>query len=75
MHFPKLIPASSTRIITQSALVEHTQRIELILKKVNVAELSKTGNIVNQYEAVRLARAEQATAAKNSGCQFVGDRP
>lgn len=64
-YFPKLTPADLKRIIMQSAVPYHTQVLKPGTKqKVDFATLSKTGAIVNLYEAVRLAMAEQATAAK-----------
>lgn len=64
-YFPKLTPANLKRIIVQSAIPYHTRVLKPGTKqKVDFATLSKTGAIVNLYEAVRLAMAEQSTVAK-----------
>jgi subtilisin family serine protease len=64
-YFPKLTPTDLKRIIMQSAIPYHTQVLKPGTKqKVDFATLSKTGAIVNLYEAVKLAMTEQTTAAK-----------
>ncbi|UOQ70593.1 S8 family peptidase [Hymenobacter cellulosilyticus] len=64
-YFPQLTPADLKRIILQSAVPCHTQVRQPGSKQlVDFATLSKTGAIVNLYEALKLARAEQTTAAK-----------
>ncbi|GAB3712371.1 hypothetical protein GCM10027592_50770 [Spirosoma flavus] len=55
-YFPNLSPADLKRIILQSAATYHTQVLKPGTKrKVDFATLSKTGAIVNLYEAVKLA--------------------
>lgn len=64
-YFPKLAPADLKRIILQSAVPYHTQVLKPGTKqKVDFARLSKTGAIVNLYEAVKLAMAEQAITTR-----------
>ena len=64
-YFPKLTPADLKRIILQSAVPYHTQVVKPGTKqKLDVAKLSKTGAVVNLYEAVKLAMAEQARTVK-----------
>lgn len=64
-YFPNLGPADLKRIILQSAVVNHTPVLKPgTRQKVDFATLSRTGGIVNLHEAVKLAMAEQATAAK-----------
>ena len=64
-YFPNLGPAELKRIILQSAVPYHTPVLKPGTKqKVDFATLSKTGGIVNLYEAVKLAMREQATSAK-----------
>ncbi len=58
-YFPNLSPADLKRIILKSAVVYHTPVYKPGTKqKVDFATLSKTGGIVNLYEAVKLAMAE-----------------
>ena len=62
-YFPYLTPTDLKRIILQSAVVYHTQVFKPGTKQeVDFATLSKTGGIVNLYEAVKLAMREQAMA-------------
>lgn len=64
-YFPNLNPADLKRIISQSAVPYHTQVLKPGTKqKVDFATLSKTGGIVNLYEAVKLAMTEQTRTAK-----------
>lgn len=64
-YFPDLKPADLKRIILQSAVVYHTQVLKPgTRQKVDFATLSKSGGIVNLYEAVKLAIAEQAKTSK-----------
>ncbi|ADB38798.1 S8 family peptidase [Spirosoma linguale] len=64
-YFPGLRAADLKRIILQSAVVYHTPVLKPGTKqKVDFASLSKTGAIVNLYEAVKLALSE---AQKNKG--------
>ena len=64
-YFPNLGPADLKRIILQSAVPYHTQVLKPGTKqKVDFATLSKTGGIVNLYEAVEMAMAGQAKSAK-----------
>jgi len=62
-YFPRLTPADLKRIIMQSAVPYHTQVLKPGSKeKVDFVTLSRTGGIVNLYEAVKLANTQ--TAAK-----------
>ncbi|GAB4008483.1 S8 family peptidase [Spirosoma migulaei] len=64
-YFPELSPADIKRIILKSAVPYHTQVVKPGTKqKVDFASLSKTGAIVNLYEAVKLAMAEQAITTR-----------
>ena len=64
-YFPDLSPADLKRIILQSAVPYHTPVMKPGTKqKVDFTTLSKTGAIVNLYEAVKLAMAEAATTGK-----------
>lgn len=64
-HFPNLSPADLKRIILQSAVPYHTQVVKPgTRQKVDFATLSSTGAIVNLYEAVKRALAEQTLATK-----------
>jgi len=64
-YFPKLTYADIKRIIEQSATVYHTKvRQPESSKIVDFAGLSKTGGVVNLYEAVKMAQAESAAAKK-----------
>ena len=64
-YFPKLTYADLKRIIEQSATVNHTQVVRPESEDVvNFMELSKTGAIVNLYEAVKMAQAEEAAVGK-----------
>ncbi len=59
-YFPKLTATDLKRIIEKSAVVYHTQvRKPESDQLVDFAELSKTGGIVNVYEAVKLALAQE----------------
>lgn len=62
-YFPKLTYADLKRIIEQSATVNHIQVTRPESEDmVNFTELSKTGAIVNLYEAVKMAQAEESGA-------------
>ena len=62
-YFPQLTAGQLKQIIMQSAVPYHTQVQQPGSKKmVDFATLSRTGGIVNLYEAVKLA--QQMTAAK-----------
>jgi subtilisin family serine protease len=62
--FPHLTPADLKRIILASAVPVHTQVLKPGTKTlVDFATLSRTGGIVNLYEAVRLASAVPVPAA------------
>ena len=62
-YFPQLTAAQPKQIILQSAVPYHTKVLKPSTKKsVHDATLSRTGGIVNLYEAVKLA--QQLTAAK-----------
>lgn len=57
-YFPQLTPADLKRIILASAAPWHTQVLKPGTKElVDFATLSRTGGVVNLYEAVRLASA------------------
>ncbi|WP_460503893.1 S8 family serine peptidase, partial [Hymenobacter agri] len=61
VNFPYLTPADLKRIILASAAPVHTQvRRPGTKQLVDFATLSRTGGIVNLYEAVRLASREPA---------------
>ena len=63
VNFPHLTPADLKRIILASAVPVHTQvRRPGTRQLVDFATLSRTGGIVNLYEAVRLAGAAPAAA-------------
>ncbi|MBJ6109270.1 S8 family serine peptidase [Hymenobacter sp. BT523] len=70
VNFPNLTPADLKRIILASAAPVHTQVVKPGTKQlVDFATLSRTGGIVNLYEAVRLASAvpvPAVTAGANS---------
>lgn len=58
-YFPALRAADLKRIILQSAVVYHTPVLKPGTKQpVDFASLSKTGAVVNLYEAVKLALSE-----------------
>jgi len=58
-YFPKLSPADLKRIILKSAVIYHTQVLKPGTEtKVDFASLSKSGGIVNLYEAVKMAISE-----------------
>ncbi|OUJ74955.1 hypothetical protein BXP70_06730 [Hymenobacter crusticola] len=58
-YFPQLSPADLKRIILQSAVPCHTQVLKPGTKeRVDFATLSRTGGIVNLYEAVKLASTQ-----------------
>lgn len=58
-YFPKLTYADIKRIIEKSAVVYHTKVTKPESQQmVDFAELSKTGGIVNLYEAVKMALAQ-----------------
>ena len=62
-YFPQLTAAQLKQLILQSAVPYHTQVLKPGTKKpVDFATLSRTGGIVNLYEAVKLA--QQLMAAK-----------
>ncbi len=64
-YFPALSPADLKRIILQSAVPYHTMVLKPGSKqKIDFATLSKTGGIVNLYEAVKLVMTEQASVKK-----------
>ena len=64
-YFSNLKPADLKRIILQSAVAYHTPVLKPgTRQKVNFATLSKTGGIVNLYEAMKLAMAEQGRATR-----------
>lgn len=59
-YFPRLTATDLKRIIEKSAVVYHTQvRKPETEQLVDFAELSKTGGVVNLYEAVKLALAQE----------------
>ncbi|AKD58473.1 hypothetical protein SD10_11705 [Spirosoma radiotolerans] len=61
-YFPMLTPVDLKRIILQSAVVYHTPVLKPGTKQtVDFASLSKTGAIVNLYEAVKLALSERGS--------------
>ena len=63
-YFPQLSPADLKRIIMASAAPVHTQVLVPGSKKlVDFATLSRTGGVVNLYEAVRLASLEPTKPA------------
>ena len=64
-YFPQLSPTDLKRIIMQSAAPCHTQVLKPGTEEmVDFATLSRTGGIVNLYEAVKLASATQAPKAQ-----------
>lgn len=64
-YFPKLTYADIKRIILQSA-TPYTTKVLRPESDVSVdfASLSKTGGVINLYEAVKLALAQEATSGK-----------
>jgi subtilisin family serine protease len=64
-YFPKLTYADIKRIILQSA-TPYATKVHRPESEVSVdfASLSKTGGVVNLYEAVKLALAQEATSGK-----------
>ena len=59
-YFPKLTAVDLKRIIEKSAVVYHTQvRKPESEQMVDFAELSRTGGVVNLYEAVKLALTQE----------------
>lgn len=64
-YFPKLTYADIKRIILQSA-TPYTTKVKRPESDVTVdfASLSKTGSVVNLYEAVKLALAQEAASGK-----------
>jgi subtilisin family serine protease len=65
VNFPSLTPADLKRLILASAAPLHTQVLLPGSKRlVDFASLSRTGGIVNLYEAVRLASLEPTAKAK-----------
>ncbi|RRB04729.1 S8 family peptidase [Larkinella rosea] len=67
-YFPKLTYADLKRIIEKSAIVQNRQVLRPESNDlVNFTDLSKTGAVVNLYEAVKLAEAEEAAAAEKKG--------
>jgi subtilisin family serine protease len=68
VNFPQLSPAELKRIILASAVPVHTQvRRPGTKQLVDFATLSRTGGIVNLYEAVRLASATPVAKTPGSG--------
>ena len=67
-YFPRLTPAELKRILVQSARPVHTQVYRPGTRQlVDFATLSRSGGVINLYEAVRLALAqEQAAAARRN---------
>jgi hypothetical protein len=64
-YFPQLTPTDLKRIILASAAPVHTQVHRPGSQQlVDFATLSRTGGIVNLYEAVRLASALPATTTR-----------
>ncbi|RAK02325.1 subtilase family protein [Larkinella arboricola] len=67
-YFPKLTYADLKRIIEKSAVVQNRKVLRPESDElVDFTELSKTGAIVNLYEAVKLAQAEEAASAEKKG--------
>ena len=67
-YFPKLTYSDLKRIIEKSAIVQNRQVLRPESNDmVNFTDLSKTGAIVNLYEAVKLAEAEEAASAEKKG--------
>jgi subtilisin family serine protease len=67
-YFPKLTYSDLKRIIEKSAVVQNRQVLRPESNElVDFTDLSKTGAIVNLYEAVKLAEAEEAAAAAKKG--------
>jgi subtilisin family serine protease len=67
-YFPKLTYNDLKRIIEKSAVVQNRQVLRPESNDmVNFTDLSKTGAIVNLYEAVKLAEAEEAASAAKKG--------
>jgi subtilisin family serine protease len=63
-YFPQLTPADLKRLLLASAVPCHTQvRRPGSQQLVEFATLSRTGGVVNLYQAVRLASAEAAARA------------
>ena len=64
-YFPKLTYADIKRIITQS-VTPYSTKVKRPESEVTVslADLSKTGGVVNLYEAVKLALAQEAASGK-----------
>jgi subtilisin family serine protease len=63
-YFPQLTPADLKRLLLASAAPCHTPvRKPGTQELVDFATLSRTGGVVNLYEAVRLASSESATTA------------
>ncbi|MBC8152809.1 MAG: S8 family serine peptidase, partial [Bacteroidetes bacterium] len=61
-YFPKLTATDLKRIIEKSAVVYHTQVSKPETgEMVDFAELSRTGGIVNLYEAVKMALAQETS--------------
>ncbi|GAB3321105.1 S8 family peptidase [Larkinella ripae] len=67
-YFPKLTSTDIKRIIEKSAVVQNRKVLRPeSTNLVDFSDLSKTGAIVNLYEAVKLAQAEEAAAAAKKG--------
>ncbi|MGA0557872.1 S8 family peptidase [Larkinella sp. VNQ87] len=67
-YFPKLTYSDLKRIIEKSAVVQKRQVLRPESNDlVNFTDLSKTGAVVNLYEAVKLAQAEEAAASAKKG--------
>ncbi|GAB3265678.1 S8 family peptidase [Larkinella harenae] len=67
-YFPKLTYSDLKRIIEKSAVAQNRKVLRPeSTDLVDFADLSKTGAIVNLYEAVKLAQAEEAAAAEKKG--------
>ncbi|MFC5412063.1 S8 family peptidase [Larkinella bovis] len=67
-YFPKLTYSDLKRIIEKSAIVQNRRVLRPESNElVEFTDLSKTGAIVNLYEAIKLAEAEEAAAAEKKG--------
>lgn len=67
-YFPKLTYTDLKRIIEKSAVVQNRRVLRPeSTDLVDFSDLSKTGAIVNLYEAVKLAQAEEAAASEKKG--------
>ncbi|WP_128546871.1 S8 family peptidase [Larkinella soli] len=67
-YFPRLTYADLKRIIQQSATVYRTKVLRPESKQlVDFSELSRTGAVVNLYEAVKMAAGEEASGGARKG--------